>query len=160
MSAMLAEPLSAAVNDLSDWSARNPFNEPSAALDEFARSRNRTLNPKRVLVVEDNIDSARSLAALVQEMGHRTEYAINGYAGLALVRAFRPEVILLDLGLPGMSGYEFCSRVKADEQTKAIRVLVLTAYGDEEHRARSRALGCEMHLLKPIPTDVLEEVLR
>ena len=156
---MLIEAFSFATRDLSDWGARNPFNEPSAALDE-SRAKNRTVNPKRVLVIEDNIDSARSLAALVQEMGHRTEYAINGYAGLALVRVFRPEVILLDLGLPGMSGFEFCSRLRDDQATRGIRVLVLTAYGDEEHRARSRALGCEMHLVKPIPSDVLEELLR
>lgn len=157
---MLASPLDSAARDLSDWKRRNPFNEPSAALEGDARAKNRTINPKRVLVVEDNIDSARSLAALVQEMGHRTEYAINGYAALALVRAFRPGVVILDLGLPGMSGFEFCSRLKADPQTREIRVLVLSAYGDEEHRARSLALGCEMHLVKPIPTDVLEELLR
>lgn len=157
---MLASPLDSATRDLSDWKRRNPFNEPSAALEGDARAKNRTINPKRVLVVEDNIDSARSLAALVQEMGHRTEYAINGYAGLALLRVFRPEVILLDLGLPGMSGFEFCARVKSDEHTKDIRVLVLTAYGDEEHRARTKALGCELHLVKPIPPDVLEELLR
>jgi CheY-like chemotaxis protein len=156
---MLA-PCSTAGNDLSDWRARNPFNEPSAALDEYYRSKNRTINPKRVLVVEDNIDSARSLAVLVQEMGHRTEYAINGYAALALVRAFRPEVVILDLGLPGMSGFEFCARLKADEQSHKVRVLVLSAYGDEEHRARSKAVGCEIHLLKPIPPDVLEDLLR
>ena len=157
---MLIEASSFAIHDLSDWTARNPFNEPSAALDDATRARHRTLNPKRVLVIEDNIDSARSLVALVQEMGHRAEYAINGYAGLALVRVFRPEVILLDLGLPGMSGFEFCARLRSDETTKATRVLVLTAYGDEEHRARSKALGCELHLVKPIPPEVLESLLR
>jgi CheY-like chemotaxis protein len=143
----------------SDWKeASRSLQRP--ATDGSARSKNRTVNPKRILIVEDNIDSARSLALLVHEIGHRAEYAINGYAALAAVRTFRPEIILLDLGLPGMSGFEFCSRIKADEQTKAIRILVLSAYADDDSRLRSKALGCELHLVKPVPTDVLEELLR
>jgi len=130
------------------------------ATDGSARSKNRTINPKRILIVEDNIDSARSLALLVHEIGHRAEYAINGYAALAAAKTFRPEVILLDLGLPGMSGFEFCSRIKADDQMKATRIFVLSAYADDESRSRSKALGCELHLVKPVPTDVLEELLR
>jgi CheY-like chemotaxis protein len=113
-----------------------------------------------VLVIEDNVDSACSLALLLHEMGHESEYVVNGYAGLTAVRTFRPHVVLLDLGLPGMSGFQFCAQLKYLEEGKSVRVIVVTAYNTREDRQRSRALGCEVHLVKPVPPDVLEELLK
>ncbi|HEX5477627.1 MAG TPA: response regulator, partial [Burkholderiales bacterium] len=67
---------------------------------------------KRVLVVEDNLDSVHSLVLLLRDMGHRVEYAINGYAALDVARKFRPEIVFMDLGLPGLDGFEVCGRLK------------------------------------------------
>lgn len=146
-------------SQLASWSSRSTaINEPPATGAEF-QLEGRPLVPKRVLVVEDNIDSARTLASLVHEMGHKVEYAINGYAAIAAAKSFRPQIAILDLGLPGMSGFEVCRQLKSSEETRAIRILVLSAYGESEHRARSRALGCEIHLVKPVPPDVLEALL-
>jgi CheY-like chemotaxis protein len=117
-----------------------------------------TACPKRVLVVEDHIDSARTLAFLVGQMGHKAEYAINGYVAVDVARVFRPNVVLLDLGMPGMDGYEVCRRLKRDPRLNA-RVIVISAYGDEEHRARARAAGCELHLSKPVSPTTLFELL-
>ncbi len=118
-----------------------------------------TARPRRVLVVEDNLDSVRTLAALVKEMGHHVAYAINGYAALEIGRRHRPQVVLLDLGLPGMDGYELCRSIRADPAFSGARLIALTAYGNEEHRARSRAAGCELHLVKPVAERALFEAL-
>lgn len=118
-----------------------------------------TASPKRVLVVEDNLDTVHALAALVADMGHRVQYAINGYAALDIAPRFRPRVVLLDLGLPGMDGYELCARLRRETGVGNLRIIAITAYGSEQHRARSLAAGCELHLVKPVSPDLLFQVL-
>jgi two-component system, chemotaxis family, CheB/CheR fusion protein len=118
-----------------------------------------TARPRRVLVVEDDLDSARALAMLVQHMGHDVEYATNGYAALEIARKFKPQVVLLDLGLPGMDGFEVCRRLKSDADLYPARVIVITAYGKDEHRALARGAGCDMHLVKPVSPKTVFEVL-
>jgi CheY-like chemotaxis protein len=118
-----------------------------------------TANPKRVLIVEDNLDAVRALAALVSDMGHMVAYAINGYAALEIGRKNHPHIVLLDIGLPGMDGYELCRRMKGAAGFEKARVIALTAYGSAEHRARSAAAGCELHLVKPVTPQTLYDVL-
>jgi CheY-like chemotaxis protein len=115
--------------------------------------------PRRVLVVEDNLDSAHMLVLLLRKMGHTVEYAINGYAALQVAEHFRPDFVLLDLGLPGINGFEVCERLKAKPSLANTRVIAVTAYTHEEHRLRSKKVGCELHLVKPLNPRVLEEVL-
>src|SRR3954469_19299879 len=91
---------------------RTPFR--SSALQDSAAPIRRTDSPKRVLIVEDDVDSARSLHLLITDMGHKAQYAINGYVALDMVRGFRPEIVLLDLGLPGVDGFDVCKRIKND----------------------------------------------
>src|SRR6185436_16862969 len=98
------------------------------ALSSLALAVRYTSNPRRVLVVEDNLDSVRALAALIEDMGHRVSYAINGYAALEVGRKLRPEFVLLDLGLPGMDGCELCRRMKDEPAFKQARIFALTAY--------------------------------
>jgi CheY-like chemotaxis protein len=114
---------------------------------------------RRVLVVEDNIDTVRSFALLLREMGHEVEYAINGYAGLEVARRFLPEIVLLDLGLPGMDGFELCKRFKNDPQLRQVRVIAVTGYAQEEYRTRALAAGCEQHFVKPLAPAVLKGLL-
>ena len=116
-----------------------------------------TRSPKRVLVVEDHIESARMLAFLVGQMGHKVEYAINGYVAVDIARRFRPDIVLLDLGMPGMDGFEVCSRLQHD--LRGTRIIVISAYGTDEHQARARAAGCELFLRKPVSPATLFEVL-
>jgi len=82
-----------------------------------------TKTPKRILVVEDHLDSVHSLAFLLKHMGHTVEYAINGYVGLEVARRFHPDFVLLDLGLPGIDGFEVCRRMKRDQQLRTARVI-------------------------------------
>lgn len=126
--------------------------------DTFFAART-TSRPRRVLIVEDNLDAVRTLATLVKEMGHHVAYGINGYAALEIGRNHRPHVVLLDIGLPGMDGYELCRRMKTAPGFEHSRIIALTAYTSDEHRARSKAAGCEAHLAKPVSTQALFDLL-
>jgi CheY-like chemotaxis protein len=116
-------------------------------------------NPRHVLVIEDSLDSVHTMVLLLREMGHIVDYAINGYAGLDLARRMRPEFILLDIGLPGLDGYDVCKRVKADATLHETKIVVVTAYASDEYRERSYSAGCHLHLVKPVPVHILERLL-
>ena len=115
--------------------------------------------PRRILVVEDNLDSVHSLVMLLRHMGHHVDYAINGYAAVSLAKAMRPDFIFLDLGLPGLNGFEVCVRLKTDPALARCRIIAITGYTHEEHERRSKQVGCELHLRKPVPIAVLEALL-
>jgi two-component system CheB/CheR fusion protein len=119
----------------------------------------KTAVPKRVLVVEDNLDSVHSLALLLHDMGHIVEYAINGYVALSVAGRFHPDFVLLDLGLPGMDGFEVCREIKRDPTMQRTRVIAITAFSQAEYRSRAAEAGCELYLVKPVATDVLEDLL-
>lgn len=111
---------------------------------------------RRVMVVEDNIDTVRTLVALLRSDGHEVEYAINGYAAIALAPKFRPEVMILDLGLPGLNGFEVCTRLKREPGLEKTRFIAVSGYYTDADRVRSRAVGCEAHLPKPAdPREIL-----
>jgi CheY-like chemotaxis protein len=114
---------------------------------------------RRVLVVEDNLDTVHSLALLIHDMGHKVEYAINGWVALDVARRFRPQFVFLDLGLPGMDGFELCRRIKKEPGLESARVIALTGYGQEEYRRRSSEAGCELHLIKPFDPKFIEGLL-
>jgi CheY-like chemotaxis protein len=116
-------------------------------------------NPRHVLIIEDNLDSVHTLTLLLRDMGHLVDYAINGYVGLDIARRMQPEFIFLDIGLPGMNGFEVCKRVKADPALANTKVVIITGYTDDLHRERSRLAGCDMHLVKPVPIRVIEQLL-
>ena len=131
----------------------------AALLREGDSPSKRAAHPKRVLIVEDNLDSVHSLALLVQEMGHHVDYAINGYAALALAKRMRPHFVLLDLGLPGLDGFDVCRRIKGDPVLQSTRVIAITGYRQDEYRTRSKAAGCEIHLIKPVDPKLFEQIL-
>jgi CheY-like chemotaxis protein len=118
-----------------------------------------TYHPRKVLVVEDNFDSVRALAALIEDMGHEVKYAINGYAALEIVKAWLPDFILLDIGLPSMDGFDLCRRLRANRALDECRLIALTAYGKDEDRVKSRDAGCELHLIKPVPAQQIFDLL-
>jgi len=114
---------------------------------------------RRVLVVEDNLDTVHSLVLLLRDMGHRVEYAINGYAALDIARRFLPEFVFLDLGLPGLDGFEVVERLKREPGFEATRFIAVTGYGQDEYRVRSQAAGCEQHIVKPVSPRFLYSLL-
>ena len=104
---------------------------------------------QRILVVEDDLDSVHTLVTLLKLEGHQVQFAINGYAALDKAQRMRPDVVLLDIGMPGMNGLEICASLKRRPGLEGVRVIALTAYATAEDRARSFAAGCEHHLTKP-----------
>jgi PAS domain S-box-containing protein len=115
--------------------------------------------PRRVLIVDDNQDAANSLAALLTLRGHETQVAYGGRQALEQSESFQPDVALLDLGLPEMSGYELAARLRAMPRLNRIRLVAVTGYGQAEDRQRTQAAGFDDHLIKPVDLQALESTL-
>ena len=129
-----------------------PVNATAAAVSFKAQ-------PRRVLVVDDNVDAADSLSMLLTFQGHQTQVAYSAKEALLYVEAFRPDVGLLDLGLPEMNGYELATKLRAIPGLNGMRLSALTGYGQPEDYQRTRAAGFDDHLVKPIDLAKLERVL-
>ncbi len=114
---------------------------------------------RRILVIDDNRDAAESLGMLLQHDGHDVEIAFGAEEGLRLARDHRPEVILCDIGLPVMDGYQVIRQIRADKGLARAYVMALTGYGREEDQKRSREAGFDLHLTKPIDRATLTAAL-
>jgi PAS domain S-box-containing protein len=114
-----------------------------------AASPNQASTPRRILVVDDNVDAAESLAMLLQLAGHTTEAVHSGPAALEAVRAFKPEVVFLDIGLPGMNGYEVAQKLREEPDTSGTVLVALTGWGTEDDRQKAKDHGFDHHLTKP-----------
>ncbi len=113
---------------------------------------------RRVLVVDDQADAARSLARLLKAWGHEVHVAHDGPAALEAAQAHGPELVLLDIGLPGMDGHEVARRLRATARN-GLQIIALTGYGQEEDRSRSREAGFDDHLVKPVDPEDLRRIL-
>jgi signal transduction histidine kinase/CheY-like chemotaxis protein len=114
---------------------------------------------RRILVVDDNLDAADSLAMLLKMFGHEVRTAASGAAALAAVEADKPEVVFLDLGMPGMSGLEVARRLRQAPGGSSLCLVALTGWGAEEDRRRSREAGFDHHLVKPVAPAELQSYL-
>jgi CheY-like chemotaxis protein len=112
----------------------------------------------RVVVVEDNLDQVHTLAFMLKEMGHSVDFAINGYVAYDVIRRFRPDTVILDLGLPGSTGFEVLSQIKRDPELGEIRVVALTGYGDARYKERAQHAGFDAFYTKPMAFQELEEL--
>jgi CheY-like chemotaxis protein len=115
--------------------------------------------PRRVLIVDDNEDAANSLALILQLGGHETASVYTAVDALQRAAAFRPEVVLLDIGLPGMDGYEVAQRMRELPGLRDIRLVAVTGYGRSDDRLRARDAGFDDHLTKPVEYAALERTL-
>jgi two-component system CheB/CheR fusion protein len=113
---------------------------------------------RRVLVIEDNPDTAQSMEMLLAALGHDVRVATSGNAGLAMATERQPELVLVDLGLPDIDGYEI-ARLLRERFGESVRLVALTGYGQEEHRRRTREAGFDEHLLKPLSMEALDRAL-
>ena len=131
--------------------ARQPAPIRSAAADGKVAPGRRS----RILVVDDNVDTARGLVRLLRLLGNELKAAHDGLQAIEAARAFGPDYVLLDIGLPGMDGYEVATRLKADPCCRDAVIIAISGYGQDEDRRRSRAAGFDHHLVKPVDFDSL-----
>ena len=114
---------------------------------------------RSVLIIEDNVDAGESLVALLELLGHRAEWADLGVTGVARAGALQPDVVLVDVGLPDIDGYEVARQLRGAPQTQGLRLVALTGYSAPEDRARALVAGFDGHLAKPIGLADLEALL-
>ncbi len=126
------------------------------AMQPLARPR---MPGARVLVVDDNVDAALMLREMLSEMGHELVVAHDGPSALELAASFKPDICVLDIGLPVMSGYELALKLREQRGAEALRLIAVTGYGQESDRAKAREVGFDHHLIKPIELDALLALL-
>jgi CheY-like chemotaxis protein len=113
---------------------------------------------RRVLLVEDNDDTREVLRELLEMWGHRVEVAEDGFKGVQLFPVLRPHVALVDLGLPGMDGFQVARKIRESEGGKDVFLVALTGYSGE-HRTQAVEAGFNLHIVKPVNPDELEQLL-
>ncbi len=114
---------------------------------------------RRVLVVDDNVDGAESVAMLLRLWGHDVHLAYNGPESLSAARELNPDVMLIDIGLPGMSGYDVAKHLRQNPQFQKTLLVAITGYGQTDDVRRSADSGFDFHLTKPVDPEDLERVL-
>ncbi|HEX4928090.1 MAG TPA: PAS domain S-box protein [Burkholderiales bacterium] len=145
----------------SEFVVRLPLREEPAIVRQAAAVPTPQAGPgRRILLVDDNQDAAQSLRLLLEADGHEVRVADDGASGLEMARAYRPEVMLLDIGLPKMDGYEIARRIRADAALQGTMLVAVTGYGQMHDRARASASGFDHHLVKPVEYRQLQELLR
>jgi CheY-like chemotaxis protein len=114
---------------------------------------------RRILIIEDNEDARVMLRTQLALDGHDIHEAADGYAGIDKATAVVPDVVLVDVGLPGLDGYEVARRIRAERNGQAVRLVAITGYGQPEDRSRALEAGFDVHLTKPVSPEQLAEVL-
>jgi PAS domain S-box-containing protein len=114
---------------------------------------------RRILVVDDNKDAARSMASLLQLVGNEVRMAHDGVEADEIADEFRPEIILMDMGMPRLNGYEATRRIRERPWGRSVRIIAVTGWGQENDKVRSQEAGCDGHLVKPVRLPELDELL-
>jgi signal transduction histidine kinase len=115
---------------------------------------------RRILVVEDNADAAATMRDFLELSGHEVELACSGKDGVEAARQFHPEIVLCDLGLPGMDGYQVAAALRRDPDTASAKLIAVTGYGRDEDRRKSKEAGFDLHLTKPVDPAQLRRLLQ
>jgi DNA-binding response OmpR family regulator len=115
---------------------------------------------RRILIVDDNVDAAVSMAGLLRLSGHEVQLAHDGSWALKHAQAFRPEFVFLDLGLPGLDGFEVARSLRREPGLEAVRIIALTGDGDANARDKALDAGCDQFMLKPMDPAFLSSLLR
>jgi CheY-like chemotaxis protein len=142
----------------SEFIVRLPIIEAPTS-SQSQQSNEEKAGSQRILIVDDNKDSAESLAMLLQITGNETSIAYDGQQAVEIIEQQRPNVVLLDIGLPKLSGHDVCRYVRQQPWGKDILMIALTGWGQEEDRRKSEQAGFDGHLVKPVDYEKLMELL-
>jgi CheY-like chemotaxis protein len=115
--------------------------------------------PRRVLVVDDNVDAAASLAMMLKKMGNDVRTAHDGQSGIEVAQEFRPDAVLLDIGMPVLNGFDAARRIREQPWGKSMVLVALTGWGQDEDRRKSEEAGFDLHLVKPVEPGALQRLL-
>jgi signal transduction histidine kinase/CheY-like chemotaxis protein len=132
---------------------RHPSTLPATAAPQSEQKR-------RVLVVDDNADSAQTLAMVLDVMGHQTRLANDGLEAVRIAQEFQPDIVLLDIGMPRLNGYEACRQIREQAWATAVIIIAVTGWGQDDDRRRSKEAGFDLHLVKPLDPLVVERMMR
>ncbi|HEY5897231.1 MAG TPA: PAS domain S-box protein [Burkholderiales bacterium] len=144
----------------SEFTLRLPLAAAAAAADAAPPQEiGRPSLARRVLVVDDNVDAADTLHALLKSLGHETLVVHDGVEALKVMPQFQPDIVLLDIGLPGMDGYEVARRLAPFKNARKVKIVAVTGWGQDPDRQRSREAGIDVHLVKPVEPEVLAQVV-
>jgi CheY-like chemotaxis protein len=152
---------SAGIGQGSEFIVRLPILEETAALMPPAPTRDPavTATGLRILIVDDNRDAANMLAMLLQFSGHETHTAHDGVEAVEATTRLQPDLILLDIGLPRLNGYEAARRIREQHKQRSPLLVALSGWGQDEDRRRSEEAGFDAHLVKPVDEDALRKLL-
>jgi PAS domain S-box-containing protein len=147
----------------SEFTVRIPLLPQSATrsprVDAPAAAPKRSVNPLRILVVDDNVDAAIALDMLLKVMGHESRVAHDGMVVMEMIAGYRPDVVLLDIGLPVMDGYEVARRLQSLKKERPFCLVAVTGWGQDTDKQKSREAGFDLHLVKPVGLEELARVL-
>jgi CheY-like chemotaxis protein len=149
---------SAGVGQGSEFLVRLPL-APAPAAVANAKPKAPSVEPRRVLVVDDNEDAAKAISTTLRIFGHEVRTAFDGTTAVELAVEFQPDLVLLDLGMPKMDGYEAAKRIRADVANSEVFLVAVTGWGAEADRRRTRAAGFDQHLVKPLTLDALTRLI-
>jgi CheY-like chemotaxis protein len=113
----------------------------------------------RVVVIDDNRDAATTMAILIEELGGSARTAHDAMHGLETIKEFKPDIVLLDIGMPGMDGYEACRRIRRDRSIRNVVLVAVTGWGQVQDKQRALDAGFDAHLTKPVDIEMLESLL-
>jgi CheY-like chemotaxis protein len=131
---------------------------PEGSEPELARAPRGGAARRRILVADDNRDTAMTLAMILEAMGNEVRVAHDGEEAIAVAAGFRPDAILLDIGMPKVNGYEVCEKVRGEAWGADAFIVALTGWGQKEDKSRARAAGFDRHLVKPVEPVMLEKL--
>jgi CheY-like chemotaxis protein/two-component sensor histidine kinase len=154
------EALSQGIGHGSEFVIRLPVMAESVSPD--SETQTPPIHPEkklRLVVAEDNCDTAHTMAMLLRKLGHEVDVVHDGAATLEAVRAVKPDVLLLDIGLPALNGYEVAERLRQDADLSDLPVIAISGYGQPQDRERSKVAGFQCYLVKPVSPGALQEAL-
>jgi CheY-like chemotaxis protein len=142
----------------SEFVVRLPVaDRPARPETPAAQPAGRAVRGLRILVADDSVDSALTLTALLSAAGHDVQAVHDGFAALQRAAEFRPHVLVLDIGMPGLNGYDTCRRIRAEPWGRNAVIIAVTGWGADEDRRRSREAGFDAHLVKPVDYSELQK---